>query len=122
MMMTPVESMPMKASGAVSTTRRARDSLSARRATAPRRSSSASAATIRCAMAMAKCCSSSVQRRGLMCSAQNTPTVTPFWRSGTSSIEWMPFGTRYDSTNSLVRGSLRASPASMTRSESSASK
>ena len=60
----PSESMPMKASCAVSRIRRARASLSARFCTACRRSSSASATTMRLASDRAKFCSSTVQVRG----------------------------------------------------------
>ena len=72
----PSESMPMKASCAVSTMSRARASLSARRASALRRSSSAMATTMRLATEIAKFCSSTVQALAPpTCSAQSTPTV-----------------------------------------------
>ena len=85
----------MNASCAVSTMSRDRASLSASRATAPLRSSSAMATTIRLATEMAKFCSSTDQTRGApTCSAHSTPTVVLSCRSGTSSIAPIPKGVR----------------------------
>ena len=119
----PVESMPIKASCAVSTMRRARASLSARLPSACRRSSSAMATTMRLPTEIAKFCSSTVQTRvPPTCSAHNTPTAVLSCRNGTSSMAPMPFGFRYGSRNSRVRGSVLASSAATTRSLSRASK
>ena len=72
----PWESMPMNASWAVSTIRRERASLSASRASASRRSSSAIATAMRLAVEMAKFCSSTVHVRGPpTCSAHSTPII-----------------------------------------------
>ena len=90
----PVESMPTKASCAVSTISRARASLSASRASAVRRSSSAMATTIEVAdrdrevlLVDGPACA-----RSPTCSAQSTPTVVLSCRSGTSSMAPMPLG------------------------------